>query len=98
MNPLPTPKFEDLPNNLPDSLNAYRLALARLERWKSETFYHGTPVMVDNPRYHGPGVAVSDNSCWPDHVTVCLPNGNCHRYPMEFVRPSTAPYHAKAQN
>ena len=69
-------------------LGRYRRALDELEKCKSERYYHGTPVMVDCPRYKGPGVAVTDNQCPPDQVAVSLENGNTWWYPMEAVRPN----------
>lgn len=68
-------------------LGRYRQAQRELERVKAEHFRHGTPVEVSDPRYHGRGLAVTDHTCWPDHVSVSLPNGNTWRYPMESVRP-----------
>ncbi len=65
----------------------YRRAVESLEKFKVTHFCHGTKVIVDNPRYKGPGVAVTDGTCWPDHVAVSLPNGNTWRYPIENVRP-----------
>ena len=65
----------------------YRKSVESLERIKSERFYHGTDVIVNDPRYKGPGVAVTDNWCPPDQVTVSLPNGNSWRYPIESVEP-----------
>lgn len=65
----------------------YRKSVESLERLKSERFYHGTGVIVNHPRYKGPGIAVTDGECWPDHVAVSLPNGNTWRYPIETVQP-----------
>jgi hypothetical protein len=69
------------------AVRVYRRSVQSLERIKSERFYHGTDVIVDDPRYKGPGVAVTDNWCPPDQVTVSLPNGNYWRYPIESVEP-----------
>ena len=69
-------------------LGRYRRAVKSLEKLKTKHFYHGTPVTVNCPRYKGPGVAVTDGTCWPDHVAVSLPNGNTWRYPIEAVRPN----------
>lgn len=69
-------------------LGRYRRALKSLEKFKAKHFYHGTPVTVNCARYKGPGVAVTDGECWPDHVAVSLPNGNTWRYPLEAVRPN----------
>lgn len=71
-----------------DLLGRYRCAVLALEKVKAERFYHGTPVTVDDERYRGPGIAVTDGTCWPDFVAVALPNGNTWRYPMENVRPN----------
>lgn len=69
-------------------LGRYRQSVRALEKVKAENFYHGTPVEVNHPRYKGPGIAVTDGDCWPDHVAVSLPNGNTWRYPLESVRPN----------
>lgn len=69
-------------------LRRYRQSVKSLEKLKAREFYHGTPVMVSCDRYVGPGVAVTDGDCWPDHVAVSLPNGNTWRYPIESVRPA----------
>lgn len=69
-------------------LGRYRRALAELEKFKADLFYHGTPVTVDCPRYKGPGTAVTDNQCPPDQVAVLLENGNVWWYPMEACRPN----------
>jgi hypothetical protein len=74
--------------NLKPLLERYRRAWTALEQYKSTHFYHGTPVTVSHPRYTGLGVAVTDGTCWPDHVAVRLPNGNTWRYPMEYVKPN----------
>lgn len=69
-------------------LGRYRRAVKSLEKLKAKCFYHGTPVTVNCQCYKGPGVAVTDGECWPDHVAVSLPNGNTWRYPLEAVRPN----------
>lgn len=69
----------------------YRRAVKSLEKLKAKLFYHGTPVWVNDARYTGPGVAVTDGECWPDHVAVSLPNGNTWRYPVTSVWPGTKP-------
>ena len=69
-------------------LGRYRRAVKALERLKAKHFYHGTPVTVYHARYKGPGIAVTDGDCWPDHVAVSLPNGNTWRYPLESIRPN----------
>lgn len=73
--------------NVTSIVRIYRNSVQSLERIKSERFYHGTDVIVNNPRYKGPGIAVTDNWCPPDQVTVSLPNGNSWRYPIESVEP-----------
>lgn len=72
-------------------LGRYRRAVKSLEKLKANHFYHGTPVTVKHARYVGPGMAVTDGECWPDHVSVSLPNGNTWRYPIESVRPTIQP-------
>lgn len=58
-----------------------------LEAYKGRALFHGCKVVVDSPRYKGPGVAVCDNTCWPDRVAVALPNGNTWHYEVECVKP-----------
>jgi hypothetical protein len=65
----------------------YRRAKKALEKIKAQDFHHGTAVSVNNPRYRGHGIAVTDGECWPDHVAVSLLNGNTWRYPIESVHP-----------
>lgn len=69
------------------ALALYTSARDKLEQLKSEMFYHGTDVEVNSPAYRGRGIAVTDNTGWPDHVKVLLPNGNTWRYKMECVKP-----------
>lgn len=76
------------PGGIRALLARYRRAVKSLEKLKAKQFYHGTTVTVNCARYKGPGVAVTDGDCWPDHVAVSLPNGNTWRYPLESVRPA----------
>lgn len=71
-------------------LAQYRRSVKSLEILKAKHFHHGTPVIVDCARYKGPGIAVTDGECWPDHVAVSLPNGNTWRYPLEAVEPDVS--------
>lgn len=80
-------KMKTNPPNVASIVRLYRKSMESLERIKSERFYHGTDVMVNDPRYKGPGVAVTDTYCPPNEVTVSLPNGNSWRYPIESVEP-----------
>lgn len=75
--------------NPPNStvLSRYRNALAELERHKADRFYPGTHVLVNCSRYHGHGIAVTDNQCPPDQIAVRLENGNVWWYPLEACRP-----------
>ena len=69
----------------------YQRALGELEKAKAELFYHGSEVDVYDPRYQGPGLAVTDGQCPPDQVAVSLPNGNTWWYPIDAVT-VTKPY------
>lgn len=69
-------------------LAAYERARGKLEVYKAVTFYHGTQVCVECPRYKGPGVALSDTMLEPDRVAVKLPNGIVQVHELQHVMPA----------
>ena len=66
-------------------VDQFRMSQRGLADYKARHFPMGTPVMVDCPRYTGPGVVDGDSGCPPDKVPVTLGNGNVWWYPIEAL-------------